>query len=544
MPTAQATHKEMIDKLIVTNLNVLGRKYGKGIREVEEAIQGLIDADAKRGLHTILVPLDDARALKPFNLAPVSQPLDPEQNKVCIDGLYTSLQPDYLLILGASDVVPHQDLVNPLHDPRAGLNGDPDPIVYSDLPYACGSPYGKKVGAFKNPSRVVGRLPDVTGATDPGYLIEVLKFASSYQAKPAKAYLNYLGVSAEIWSTSTAESLEAAFNDSAGMKVVPPMAPAAVATALEAPAHFINCHGAPASPQYYGQPASGAGVFPVAMDAAALEGRVRKGTVVAAECCYGAELYDPKAADKHLGIPNQYLLEGAYGFFGSTTVAYGPSNDNDWADLLCQYFFKSLISGASLGRAALEARQNYILHKGHLSANDLKTLAQFILLGDPAVTPVEAPAAAPQPHLLRAGASFMAADPTQAKGVERKARRKALLQNGLALANSVDIAESRSKSKPQPAIQDLLRKEAAKLNLEKPNYLTFDVKPAALRSGMQSLRSMASKGIALQGTPRELKAIHFTIGQSRQRDEHCMGLAGVEVHEYSDSVTIHPFESR
>ena len=37
------------------------------------------------------------------------------------------------------------------------------------------------------------------------------------------------------------------------------------------------------------------------------------------------------------GIGVTYLTEGAYGVFGSTTIAYGPSEGNGQADYICQY---------------------------------------------------------------------------------------------------------------------------------------------------------------------------------------------------------------
>ena len=51
-----------------------------------------------------------------------------------------------------------------------------------------------------------------------------------------------------------------------------------------------------------------------------------------------------------------YLLDGAAGFFGSTTTAYGPPSGNGQADIIMQDFLKHVLSGASLGRAALQAR--------------------------------------------------------------------------------------------------------------------------------------------------------------------------------------------
>ena len=64
------------------------------------------------------------------------------------------------MILGAPDVVPHQDMKNPAFDPP----DDPDEYAYGDLPYACDAPYSRDIATFKGPTRVVGRLPDLTKA--------------------------------------------------------------------------------------------------------------------------------------------------------------------------------------------------------------------------------------------------------------------------------------------------------------------------------------------------------------------------------------------
>ena len=41
-------------------------------------------------------------------------------------------------------------------------------------------------------------------------------------------------------------------------------------------------------------------------------------TVLAAECCYGAELYDPALGLGQMGMCNTYLARKAYAYFGST----------------------------------------------------------------------------------------------------------------------------------------------------------------------------------------------------------------------------------
>ena len=537
------------NKIIVTNSGALTKKYGAGVSKVQAAIAKLIKADATRGLITVMIALDNKNDMAAVGAGPVTKPTDPKQNKMAIDAVYNKYRPDYLMILGAVDVVPHQDLTNPLYSPATAAEDDPDPIVFSDLPYACPGAYGKKIAAFTNPTRVIGRLPDVTGGKDPNYLVTLINAASTFASRPSATYRTFFGVSAGVWTGSTTLSLSAAFGTSAGMKVVPPASSNWPQALLNAPSHFFNCHGAASSAQFYGQPASGADQYPVALDASYIAGKIKAGTVVAAECCYGAELYDPNVTGIHQGIPNQYLEDGAYGFFGSTTVAYGPSKTNDWADLLCQYFFESLLAGASAGRSVLQARQKYIANKNNLTGTDLKTLAQYILLGDPAVTPVASATLAPTAHRIMKKGAFVEAAPAVEASMQRSTRRQELIQNGLALGTSVSTSEIKSAERPGANIRKLLKNEAAKLGIGKPSFSSFAVQPAESLAAAKTLffrEGVAAKSVAFaKAVPlRELKAVHRAAGRTAEKNERSIGIVGVEIHEYNDGVTVHPFESR
>ena len=71
----------------------------------------------------------------------------------------------------------------------------------------------------------------------------------------------------------------------------------------------------------------------------------------------------------------------------ATTIAYGPADDNGNADVICQLFIEQVLRGASLGRALLEARLGYVRQQSVVDPYDEKTLAQFVLLGDPSLHP-------------------------------------------------------------------------------------------------------------------------------------------------------------
>jgi hypothetical protein len=458
------------DKVILTNLEALKTKYGTaGVAKIRNAVDGLIASDKQRGLVSMLIALDDAATMKKLASSRVTDPKNHKQNKDAIDGVYKALAPDYLLILGAIDVIPHQDLKNPMYDPSP--NGDPDKIAFGDIPYACEAGYSQEPQDFFGPTRVVGRLPDLTGGKDAAYLVGLLETAASSKSRAASHYHAYFGITAQIWEKSTALSLTHTFGASSDLKDVPPDNSNWPAQSLDRAAHFINCHGASVSAQFYGQPSSGQHQYPVALDAAYIDGKISEGTVGAAECCYGGELYDPALLKGQQGICNTYLSNKAYGFFASTTIAYGPSDSNAQADLICQYFLESVLRGASLGRATLEARQNFVRAASPPDPSDIKTLAQFNLYGDPSITPVEVPS--PAFDLAVQGAAKTTSLFT-AERVERLDRRKVLFRLGLTLAATEPRAEL-TRTKPRKSVEASLRNTARELGVRPSTILSFVV---------------------------------------------------------------------
>ncbi len=371
----------MLDKLIVTNRAALRNKYGaRGLAKVMAAVKMLIAADRKRGLITRLIALDSA-AMKQYGTA-VTDASSARQNKRAVDALHRALQPHYLMVLGSVDVVPHQDPKNPVY----ADDQEDDPVAWGDLPYACDTPYSRDIAKFIGPTRVIGRLPDMTGAREPSHLLACLATAATYKPRPLAQYLDYFALSAQVWKKSSTLSLTNIFGNARKLLLAPPTGSAAASRKLGPRSHFINCHGALADPRFYGDDARS---MPVALDSKDVRGRIREGTVAAVECCYGAELYDSVALELPTPICQTYLAQKAYGCFGSTTIAYGPAEGNGAADLITQYFLLEVQAGLSLGLAALKAQQRYVEQVSELDPIDLKTLAQFYLLADPSVHPVQ-----------------------------------------------------------------------------------------------------------------------------------------------------------
>jgi Peptidase family C25 len=457
----------MVDKLLIGNDTALTAKYGNaGLQAIQAAVSKLIAADQGRGLQTIYVAVDDQATMQVVSGTPVTNPGDPQQNKDAVDALFSFYTPQYVVLLGAVDVIPHQDLQNPAYNP-ARPNDDPDQVVPSDLPYACAAPYSQNAADFIAPARVLSRLPDVTGATSPAYLLHILDVATSATALTQADYANYLGVSAAVWNQSTTLSLTAIFGSGTNLQSVPPSGFQWPANLLGLRSHFFNCHGASNTPQYFGQTGQ---QYPVAHDAAYITGKLTPGTVAAAECCYGAELYDPSVASGQMGIANVYMSGGAYGFWGSTTIAYGPATSNANADLICQYFLKQILNGASLGRAALTARLKFANNNTAISPVDLKTLAQFILLGDASLQCVPLADAGTD---VATKYAFAGVSSRASQRLSRIDRRYGLA--GEAAAVEATTATPERLQEMRPDVQQKLEAVRAASGLQNPGILSFRV---------------------------------------------------------------------
>jgi hypothetical protein len=457
----------MDDKIVVTNVGALQAKYGKtGVKAIRAGVRALIAADKQRGILTKLVALDDAVTMKKLKAPVVRRARSCQQNKAAIDGVCNALTPDYLMILGASDVIPHQDITNPAF----AAGDDDDGYAYGDLPYACDVPYARQASKFIGPTRVVSRLPDLRGAKKPTHLLALLKYAASATSRPVAEYASGFALSAAVWSGSTDLSVSNVFGAGTKTHLAPKEGPSFPATILGARTHFINCHGAPSDPTFYGQRGK---QFPAALTTQATVGKIAAGTIAAVECCYGGELYDSKTLALPIPICQSYLAQGALAYLGSTTVAYGPADGNGSADLIAQYFLLQLLEGASVGRAALMARQQFVAQTGQMDAVDLKTLAQFCVYGDPSIHPVTVPSATQVPKSM------------PPRGIEvsaRRARRRKMAEAGEQLLATKPTAARVTTGKIAPTARKALENIAREVGL-KDGFVAYAVDAKRGRAG-------------------------------------------------------------
>src|SRR5688572_15425613 len=192
----------MVKKLIVTNRSALISKYKQaGWDAIRKAVARLAAADILRGITTELAFVD---APGKKGVPKVTLKSSDKQAKATIDALYRKHgSPDYLMILGAPDVIPFQRLDNPL----LGTD-DPDHALPSDLPYACEAPFSRKVADFVGPTRVVGRLPNLNGNKDAKDLVALIDAAAAFDSTPGR---KTFVISAAEWKGATRANVKRAF---------------------------------------------------------------------------------------------------------------------------------------------------------------------------------------------------------------------------------------------------------------------------------------------------------------------------------------------
>ena len=450
-------------KVVVTNRGAARAKYGAaGWTKLRHAVSALVAADRTRGITTRLIALDAPADAKKIGAPAVTGANDVAGIKVAIYGIYRSWNPAYLVLLGGPDILGTVNLNNPLW--TGNPNDDPDRFIPSDLPYACDVALSMSPSDYRGATRAIGRIPDLMGATDPAVLITQLARSTKATSFVRESPEPVFAVSAKVWSVSTKQSIAGLPDVGGAVRTSPAEGPAWAKTDTAPQIHFVNCHGGEFDPHWYGQQSANNWNLPTAISAASLPGLVVAGTVVATECCYGAAHWPPSAALGQPSVAMTYLAQGAAGVFGASTVAYGPVASNNYADVVCRLFVEEVLGGASLGRAALSARQRFVQSQSFLDPTDVKTLAQFNLLGDPSTVVFVAPPATPAAG--KRGPRAVAA-PHSSTAVT--SRREMLTAIGDALQQTA--VTCRDAARPRPTMTRAAL--AALLGRDVPNTVTI-----------------------------------------------------------------------
>ncbi len=446
-------------KLSITCRKALTAKYkAPALKRLDAAIAAWIKADKARGITTIHIAVDDSTAMRGYKVAPVTGTVTPNKVKKALDSLVAKLSPDYVVLFGAGDVVP------PFVVPNPSAAEDAEATVPTDNPYASSRNFSVGTRAsYLIPDRVVGRIPDVPRSGDPSWVIDYLGVAASWQSSSRSKYASAMLICCDAWKKAGEECVRFFATGALKLMISPPAADtsATIRKKHSAPIHMIKCHGAESDSRFYGQKGQS---YPPVLRSTSLLKRTKVGTVAGAMCCFGANVFDPddqrNVTPGDPPIPSVYLRQGAYGFLGSTTTAWVGDETMMCADWIVAGFLKSVLGGASLGRATLESKQDFVRwtqQQGHeLDSAEEKTLLQFVLLGDPSIHPVKA--AAPAGVVA---ASLPAAASSGAM-TARHARRAARRELGAMLRAVMPSVTHVSSTHVPPTIAAVMRRLAGK----------------------------------------------------------------------------------
>ncbi len=529
-------------KLSVTVRKNLARKYDAGaLARIDAAVRRWIEADRKRGIRTIHLALDDAKAMKAHRVKAITGRTTALKVKKAIDALWKRLSPDYLALFGADDVVPYFVVDNPSY---GGRDGDSDLEVRTDNPYACGQGFrAAKRSTYLLPDRVVGRIPDAPDDGDPAWLVDHLATAESWAPRPRSAFDHAYAICCDEWKQAGEACVAYVGEDASRLMIAPPEGDKTrlPAARLGSRLHMIKCHGAQIDPNFYGQKGSS---YPVALSSRSVRKRVRANTVAAAMCCYGAQVFSP--ADPAVSpagawpIAGTYLRRGALGFAGSTEIAWVGEKQMACADWIVSRHLRSVLDGASQGRALLEAKQDYVRsieQRGHApGVEDEKTLLEYVLLGDPSIHPVDGvPALSPAgraggaPRAVAAPA--LAARPSESVLAERRQRRLFRAQLATQIREALP-ARSEAKGAPRARagsllklVRTLMRNGGKAFSFSRAKVNVFRVESTFSRAqtetaGFAAPRAKARDGARLAAVPKSRESYQYYWSGKRVSGRH------------------------
>ncbi len=387
-------------QVVLSSRTALQRRFGAdGFTALDRRLQQYAMALRRRGVMTHICYCDDEASLRlDEGIAAAPAPAEAGTLRDILRTLAGALSArgrtlGAALLVGGDEIVPFHRLPNPLPDD--------DVVVLSDNPYATDDP------AYVAPQRMVARLPD-GNSSDPSLLFAQLDRMTAYhygsrpQTHRSRQFLGRhrasntpelgiwsAGYCAEIWQEVSRAVLDTLTADAPLTSSPPHLAETLDLRALRnRRLLYLNLHGAAGLPNFYGQPDAvwpgAATQLPVALRPDQIDTDVADGALILSEACYGAELIG-RTVDT--SIPLRALAHGALAVVGATVNAYGTMTDPlIGADLLFHHMMKHLARGEPIGRALHQARldfaQEMYRRQGFLDDVDIKTLIEFVLLGD------------------------------------------------------------------------------------------------------------------------------------------------------------------
>ena len=347
--------KEIVETgIIYTNLSLLAEKLNTSISSLTSVIENFIKSASNRGIGYTLKDVSDS----------FSTVGSVENHIRIIKSTVQELKPKYLFILGSSNVIPSIIWENKASD--CGSDAD----VSSDLPYATldtTSPFEGQEYDFEDTLRV-GRLPNIDFEN---------YFANLKEGCGKIETISTFAESAEVWVEETIDiysHIKSGPNVHTSPEHTTETTKSTISSSGNSNLFLFNLHGSNQTEYWYGQRG---GSYPEAVAPDTFDG-LEKPYFLAVEACYGAA-YEDREIDKSILLSS--LSGKCISFLGSSRIAFGtPRAPGSCADVICGEYLKNLKSGMTVGDALEKARRELMKES---DAEEIKTLAEFSLYGDP-----------------------------------------------------------------------------------------------------------------------------------------------------------------
>ena len=346
--------------IIFTNIQLLANELSVSEDELLELIADFISERQKRGISYFLLDVS--------NNAINTKAKDIDSHISLLEKVVHKKCPMYLFILGSDKIIPVE-----YYEDKTRLDNN----ISSDLPYAIlnnSSPWKNKKYDFKNSMRV-GRLPTFKNESfnDFKSYFENIKFCTINKNQIIEA-----GLAAKEWVNTS----NIWFDKIASKKVLTsPQLDKNSTTqnmGIEKNLLYFNLHGAEDTDacDWYGQEKDN---YPSAFSPSNIL-KQNSLYVLGVEACYGARYINYK---KEQSILLSAITSKCLGFLGSSKIAYGACyGEGSCADVIIGTYLKSVRNGLSLGESFAVARSE-LTSKRKLDAEEIKTLLEFSLYGDP-----------------------------------------------------------------------------------------------------------------------------------------------------------------
>lgn len=387
--------------IILTNLKSLSRKLG----EKEESLRGVInDFISRKKRHGISYMLADAGDCR-FRSGGTPEEHVKILSDICRECAGKGKLPEYLFIIGGSDIIPMPRIRHYLGDASSDDTIDTD-LLYSYPADGMTTRMLESREIFREKTiLLVGRLPlaeDACISDLKTYLERSLECSSGMEMKKAYGQCdpNWKNVSAEVAGrliTSGAlpdydgQLPEEIYHRRLMLSPMLHIGNIAQAFNSEASLYYFNLHGGEGRQLncYFGELPHDIGedtvpvIGPQHLETCLLH------NMVVSEACYGAKFIGLRKSESMMLTS---LASNAVIFLGSSRIAWGACDSNDGseelyaADILAKTFIELMLDGFSAGEASFMARKKVLESHGSADLYAALTVTEFNLFGDPSVS--------------------------------------------------------------------------------------------------------------------------------------------------------------